>query len=442
MKRKLLTLFLLLVTVFGVFAIINVNTVEAATPTLYLTPNSNWKVDNARFAAYFFGNGEKWVSMTKVEGETDLYSVEVPAGYPNVIFCRMNPSASANNWDNKWNQTADLKVPTDGTNHYTVKDGTWDKGGGTWSTYGTVEELETFELLNNLYAPYYNNGFYTRKTVINIDMTNEDVKKDLYYAFHARSFYTERTTYFYPGELWMTNDEGTINSGYGTNSNNKMYHFSYVDGIQVVDYTVEDSTGMETWYTTLNDIKVTKDQNWTVDANGVYKSSDASLIKQFLDFTAPCFYNFDETNTYVFTLSHVTMQEVNGELVMKLYVSEDTKGFIKDNSTLLSTATISKSNTHTLAGEFNGWNVNGHFFRVTDVANTLYCEMDLTAASYKFKYLANGEWYGNNGTINDTTEGIYWEFKTAEGDCTLTAAGGRYVFRLNPTTNAIEVYKG
>ena len=102
---------------------------------LYLTPNANWKNDNARFAAYFFGNGEKWISMTKVAGETDLYEVEAPAGYPNVIFCRMNPSASANNWNNKWNQTADLKIPTNTQNHYTVKEGTWDKGGGTWTVY-------------------------------------------------------------------------------------------------------------------------------------------------------------------------------------------------------------------------------------------------------------------------------------------------------------------
>lgn len=46
----------------------------------------------------------------------------------------MNPNATANNWSNKWNQTADLTVPTDGTNCYTVKEGTWDNGEGTWST--------------------------------------------------------------------------------------------------------------------------------------------------------------------------------------------------------------------------------------------------------------------------------------------------------------------
>lgn len=108
---------------------------EVTENMLYLKPNSNWKQSNARFAAYFFGNGDKWVSMVDSDGD-GIYEVNIPEGYTygcNVIFCRMNPSTTANNWNNKWNQTADLKAPTDGKNLYTVKDGTWDKGGGTWS---------------------------------------------------------------------------------------------------------------------------------------------------------------------------------------------------------------------------------------------------------------------------------------------------------------------
>ena len=126
--KKIFTLFAALAMVMSMFA---------ATPEkLYLTPNSNWKTDNARFAAYFFGNGEKWVSMTKVANETDLYEVTVPAGYSKVIFCRMNPSASANNWNNKWNQTGDLTIPTDGKNHCTIKAGQWDCGSNlTWSIW-------------------------------------------------------------------------------------------------------------------------------------------------------------------------------------------------------------------------------------------------------------------------------------------------------------------
>ena len=109
---------------------------EVTEKVVYLKPNSNWTQSNARFAAYFFGGttGEKWVSMTKVGDGT--YEAHLPEGYDygcNIIFCRMNPSTTANNWNNKWNQTSDLKTPTDGKNLYTVKSGTWDKGGGTWS---------------------------------------------------------------------------------------------------------------------------------------------------------------------------------------------------------------------------------------------------------------------------------------------------------------------
>ena len=125
------------------------NYVEPVTPSevvLYLQPNANWNQANARFAAYFFGDaGNTWVDMTLVEGETNIYAVTVPNGFASVIFCRMNPGTAANNWDDgvKWNQTADLEVPTDGTNLFTVKEDTWDKGGGEWSVYApTVVEPE------------------------------------------------------------------------------------------------------------------------------------------------------------------------------------------------------------------------------------------------------------------------------------------------------------
>ncbi|MBO5805726.1 MAG: fimbrillin family protein [Tidjanibacter sp.] len=101
---------------------------------LYLAPNANWKADGARFAAYFFEAGEAWVSMTDSDAD-GIYEVGIPVGgYTKVIFCRMNPATTANNWNNKWNQTADLVIPTDGTNLYTVAEGAWDSGEGAWST--------------------------------------------------------------------------------------------------------------------------------------------------------------------------------------------------------------------------------------------------------------------------------------------------------------------
>ena len=101
---------------------------------LYLKPNSNWVKDGARFAAYFFGSGNTWASMTPVE--TGIYKVTVPDGnWTNVIFCRMNPANPANNWDNKWNQSGDLEY--NGTeNLCAIKAGQWDCGTNvSWSAY-------------------------------------------------------------------------------------------------------------------------------------------------------------------------------------------------------------------------------------------------------------------------------------------------------------------
>ena len=80
------------------------------------TPNRlymkrDWQTDNAWFAAYFFGNGEKWVKMTDLGN--GLYTCETPQdkSYPNVIFCRMDGSKQNNlSWGAKWEQTADLTL--------------------------------------------------------------------------------------------------------------------------------------------------------------------------------------------------------------------------------------------------------------------------------------------------------------------------------------------
>ena len=64
---------------------------------------------------------------------TNKYYVVPPAGYPNVIFCRMNGSQSTNDWPNKWNQTQDLTIPNDGKNTCTISNHWAEKATGSWS---------------------------------------------------------------------------------------------------------------------------------------------------------------------------------------------------------------------------------------------------------------------------------------------------------------------
>ena len=122
------------ITQNGATIVLPEQTEEPVKNMLYLNANY-WDPNSARFAAYFFGNGEKWVSMTAVSGKTGIFEVEVPAGFEtkSVIFCRMNKGAAANNWNNKWNQTGDLSV--NGNIGKIFKVSQWDNQTSGWSAY-------------------------------------------------------------------------------------------------------------------------------------------------------------------------------------------------------------------------------------------------------------------------------------------------------------------
>ena len=123
----------------------------------YLAPNSNWKQAGARFAIYFFeGEDYAWVSMKDDNGD-GIYVANKPTDgktYTNMIFCRMNPANTTNNWNNKWNQTGNLTCPTNGNNCFTITDGSWDAG--KWSVHTPeVKDAWTEPVINWL---GYKNG--------------------------------------------------------------------------------------------------------------------------------------------------------------------------------------------------------------------------------------------------------------------------------------------
>jgi hypothetical protein len=110
---------------------------------IYLEPSSNWTNDGARFAMYLYNagtNASVWVDMTDPDGD-GVYAAALPEGlWSFVIFCRMNGQAAENNWSNRWNQTDDM-FPPEGTNCFSVTEGTWDHGGGAWSWFGPQPTL-------------------------------------------------------------------------------------------------------------------------------------------------------------------------------------------------------------------------------------------------------------------------------------------------------------
>ena len=144
---------------------------------LYLSPGV-WDVDNAWFAAYFFeGSNNTWKKMTAVEGIDGLYVCEIPSGYTNVIFARRDPSNSNLDWQKVWNQTGDLKVPTNGTNKFAISG--WDNN-GSWSTVYDDSKWTTFTAPT--YSVTINITGYGSIEIDGVTYTNDSEDKGTYSA--------------------------------------------------------------------------------------------------------------------------------------------------------------------------------------------------------------------------------------------------------------------
>lgn len=159
--------------------------------TIYLKPSENWLQKDAKFGLYVWNDGQtaQWVVMNDDDND-GYYSASVPSGgpYANVIFLRLNANTSepsGTGWPSSyiWNQTADL-IREDGKNCYAVTEGTWDKGGGTWSKYSASDPVATSVSLSSNAT----DGKIAKGTDLKLTATATDkVDGDVTYTFYKGS---------------------------------------------------------------------------------------------------------------------------------------------------------------------------------------------------------------------------------------------------------------
>ena len=276
---------------------------------LYFKPNG-WASDNARFAAYFFGNGEKWVDFSDSDGD-GVYECILPTDkvYPNVILCRMNPNAAANNWNNKWNQTGDLTL--EGGNYFEFTDD-WGSGEspkssvnqswnvGYWTTYSAPKYSITLpKTTNGTIAVTYNGTTTTSKTNAVVTVSDVTLNDNVTVTFTPADGYelinylveyanetetpgvfkicgpaeisaefapiaTSRTIYLRPNEDWQK--DYPIIAAYAYDSKNDKNNKWYVMSTKPDDYTGAYSCKVENKYDCV--VFVRLNQNGSQTDNG------------------------------------------------------------------------------------------------------------------------------------------------------------------------------
>ena len=126
--RKLILALVLVMSILMTLAVAVIPASAANTKTIFFKPD-HWNTANAWFFAHSWnGSDVADVKMTDADGD-GIYQCEIPSGHSMIIFVRKNPSDTNVDWANVWNQTADITIPTDGKNLFTVKAGAWSGAG-------------------------------------------------------------------------------------------------------------------------------------------------------------------------------------------------------------------------------------------------------------------------------------------------------------------------
>ena len=101
--------------------------------TIYLNTGGSalWGKDNPDFWVHAWGGQVEYQDLKMSQVNGDVYSVDINDDNTTILFVRMAQGSEAIDWDNKWNQTGNLDIPSD-KNLFTMT--SWDNG--EWSVYG------------------------------------------------------------------------------------------------------------------------------------------------------------------------------------------------------------------------------------------------------------------------------------------------------------------
>ena len=285
-------------------------------------------------------------------------------------------------------------------------------------------ELTLDDRVNLLFTKYYNEGTYTKDTVLNI---NEFAENEVKSYLHAGAQVKNRRTVYEPGSISMvtSNDGKSYNpatlSKY-ENKNGSVYHTGLGGDWAVNWNSVEDK------FITLNDFVNSTLTGWTY-SEGVYTFNllvSDEMTRFAREFVAPMWLDTEEAKNYV-VFDKLTVEEKGEALVMKLYASGDT-GKITNEEGIFSQATITlgATNLSILATfEFGENGAAGH--KETTTSKSTYNE---TFGNYKLSITNADKFY-----LDSFDEKGNSCIKLGTG-----SAAGKFSFTVSEDVNSVIIY--
>ena len=367
--------------------------------TTYLQVNANWAQANARFAAYLWNdNGNTWVSATKYAD--NVYAVAVPDGYTNIIFTRMNPATTENNWSDVWNQTADLKVELGKV--YVMAEGAWDKGNGEWKNFDQPATT----------APATEPA--TEAT------TAPATEATTAPATEAPTTAPANTTYLKVNANWAQANARFAAYLWNDNGNTWVSATKYADGVYAV--AVPDGY-TNIIFTRMN--PATTENNWSdawnqtadlkVELGKVYVMAEGAWDKGEGEWK-----NLDQpATTAPATEPATTAPATTAPVTEPTTVSPSTE------------PTTAPASGVSVFGDINLDLVKG-----SDDVYT--ASTDLEKGTYSFRINNNGTTYCNGATFTDKTTNVAYSTKW-KAATKLVANGGTYTFKYNVSTNKLSI---
>ncbi|MDY4712090.1 MAG: hypothetical protein SPC22_09060 [Ruminococcus bromii] len=350
--------------------------------TTYLQVNKNWAESNARFAAYLWNdNGNTWVSATKTSD--NVYAVTVPDGYTNVIFTRMNPATTENNWSDVWNQTADLKVELGKV--YVMAEGAWDKGNGEWKNFDQPATT----------AP----------------ATEPATEATTAPATEAPTTAPANTTYLKVNANWAQANARFAAYLWNDNGNTWVSATKYADGVYAV--AVPDGY-TNIIFTRMN--PATTENNWS-DAWNQTADLKVELGK-------------------VYVMAEGAWDKGEGEWKNLDQPATTAPATEPATTAPATTAPVTEPTTAPASGVSVFGDINLDLVKGSDDVYT--ASTDLEKGTYSFRINNNGTTYCNGATFTDKTTNVAYSTKW-KAATKLVANGGTYTFKYNVSTNKLSI---